>query len=33
MTYQNINYVQSGTLPDGRFTYRKIDANLTTRSC
>jgi hypothetical protein len=26
--YQNLNYVQSGTLPDGRFTYRKVDAGI-----
>ncbi len=28
ITYSNINYVQTGTLPDGRFTYSKKDPNL-----
>ncbi len=26
--YKNLNYVQSGTLPDGRQTYKKFDSNL-----
>jgi len=26
--YQNLNYVRVGSLPDGRFTYQKKDANL-----
>ena len=28
IAYQNINFVPSSTLPDGRFVYRKVDANL-----
>ena len=26
--YQNLNYVPTGTLPDGRLTYSKKDPNL-----
>jgi hypothetical protein len=29
IAYKNINYIPTGTtLPDGRFTYKKVDANL-----
>jgi hypothetical protein len=28
ITYQNINYARSGMLPDRRFTFTKVDANL-----
>jgi hypothetical protein len=28
VAYQNINYVATGTLPDGRFTYARKDLNL-----
>jgi hypothetical protein len=26
--YQNLNYIPAGTFPDGRITYKKLDANL-----
>jgi hypothetical protein len=28
VTYQNLNYVRTGSLADGRFTYGKLDQNL-----